>query len=475
MLIRHSTLYFIGRILPGAFSLLALAIYTRLISANEYGQYVLVIASMSIVNAACFGWLNLSLDRFFAVHIGQPKTLLSTILVGFLSLCAVTGVIGACLAWLWPDSTLRWVIVLTVFIAWAQAWFELNLRIANVSLAPRRYGLLATAKTSLTLGGGLFLFYLGFGVIGILFGQVIGTLTATLLVRNDWGAFSSSQYDASLFRDLIGYGLPAAVTIMLVLILDVSDRFLLGWLLDAQAAGKYAAAYDLTQQSLGALMGVIHLAGFPLAVRALEEGGLQAAREQLRQTSFILLSVALPATAGTILLTDNIAYTLLGAEFRSEAARLIPYIAIAVFFWGTKLFYFDYAFQLTRRTKLQVWPVAFGALINIFLNLLWIPKYGLLGAASATLVSFVAGAGMTWFLGQRIFSYPALHQDTYKIILAVLTMALGLWASREWRGSWALICQISIGIFVYLLITIGLNTNGTRSEIWTWIMRRVAR
>ena len=468
-------MYFLGRILPGAFSLLALAIYTRLMSANEYGQYVLVIASMSIVNAACFGWLNLSLDRFFAIHIGRPKTLLSTILVGFLSLCAVTGVIAGCLAWLWPETTLRWAIVLTVFIAWAQAWFELNLRVANVSLAPRRYGLLATAKATLILGAGLFLFYLGFGVIGILLGQVIGTLISTLLVRNDWGAISASQYDAGLFRDMIGYGLPAAVTIMLVLILDVSDRFLLGWLLDAQAAGTYAAAYDLTQQSLGALMGVVHLAGFPLAVRALEEGGLHAAREQLRQTSFILLSVALPATAGIILLTDNIAYTLLGTEFRSEAARLIPYIGIAIFFWGTKLFYFDYAFQLTRRTKLQVWPVAFAALLNILLNLLWIPKYGSLGAVYATLVAFVVGAGMTWFVGRRIFLYPRLHQETYKVILAVLAMAAGLWTSSDWRGAWALICQISIGISVYLLIAIGLNTKGARLEIWTWIMRRAAK
>lgn len=475
MLIRHSALYFLGRILPGALGLLALAIYTRLMNANEYGQYVLMIASVSIVNAVCFQWLSLSLDRYFAVHMGQPKVLISTILVGFLALCVITGVIGGALAWLWPDGRLRWFIVLAVVLAWAQAWFDLNLRIANVRLAPGQHGWLSATKAFLALGTGFTLFYFGLGVIGVLLGQVLGTLIATLLVHNDWRRSAVSHYDAGLFGDLIRYGMPMTVTIMLALILDLSDRFLLGWLLNAEAAGTYAAAYDLTQQSLGALMGAIHLAGFPLAVRALEQSGFQAAQEQLRQTSFVLLSVALPATVGAILLTGNIAYTLLGVAFRSEAGELIPYIAIAVFVWGMKLFYLDYAFQLTRRTRLQVWPVAGAALANISLNLIWIPKYGLPGAASATLAASVAGAAITWFLGRQVFSYPRLHRDTYKAILAALVMAIWLWLSRDWRGSYALVSQITIGMAVYAIVAVGLNANGTRSEFAGWIMRRVAR
>lgn len=475
MLIKHSALYLSGRIVPGAVGLFALALYTRLMDTGQYGQYALVIGAMGVVNAACFQWLSLSLDRLFPAQARHPQALLSTTFAGFLIVVAITGVFGAALAWLWPDKTQRSFIVLAVIVAWAQAWYDLNLRLASARLAPIRYGLLSSVKAVLALGAGVLLFGLGLGVVGVVLGLVMGLVLVPLFASKYWQIVTVRYYDAALFKDLVHYGGPLALTILLTSILDVSDRFLLGWFLNAKAAGAYAAAYDLTQQSLGTLIGVVHLAGFPLVVRALETTDLAAARNQLRQNSFVLLAVALPATIGTILLADNVAYSLLGAEFRTDAAKLIPLVATAAFVWGTKVYYLDYAFQLMRRTRVQLWPVAVAAGTNIALNCLWIPRFALFGAAFATLAATVAGVASTCYLGRRIFTYPAVHKEMYKIVMAALGMGGVLLFASEWRGIWALLLQIAIGISVNTFLLVALDTAGARAKMRDWTLRRGAR
>jgi O-antigen/teichoic acid export membrane protein len=64
MLWRHSALYLLARGLPGVVSLAAIAVYTRLLGADEYGRYALVIAGVGLGNKLVFEWLRLSLLRF---------------------------------------------------------------------------------------------------------------------------------------------------------------------------------------------------------------------------------------------------------------------------------------------------------------------------------------------------------------------------------------------------------------------------
>ncbi len=457
MLIEHSLLYLLGRITPGAVSLLALALYTRLLTPDQYGHYALVIAGVGIVNAVCFQWLSLSLGRLLPAHENQPQALLSTALTGFLILVAITGVLGGTVAWLWPDKTLRWLIILAVIVGWAQAWFDLNLRIVNVRLAPIRYGLLTSVKALLAVSLGVALFYLGLGVVGILLGLIIGLLIAPLFVWKHWHSLSVRQYDVRLLKAFIGYGAPLTLTFMLTLVVDASDRFFLGWIMGAKAVGGYAAAYDLTQQSLGMLMGTVHLAAFPLAVRALEEKGIEESRNQLRKIAFLLLAISLPATVGLILLADNIAAVMLGVEFLESAGMIIPWVAVATFVGAFKSYYLDFSFQLGRNLRMQVWVMVFAATANIILNLLLIPTYGLLGAAYATVGAFVIGFASSWWLGRKVFPLP-FPENAHKVIIATFSMAVVLWPTLAWRGLGCLSLQIVIGIFVYSLMLLALSS-----------------
>lgn len=462
MLLRHSAYYLMARGVSGIINFLAIAIYTRILSPEDYGRYILVIAGVGLFDVVLFQWLRLSMSRFLPAHLDDPKPLLSTVLAVFLALVLLTGCGGIVLSWIWPDHTLRKLIILAVPLLWAQAWFELNLSLSAVKLLPGRYGLMYGLKSACALAAGAFLIVMGLRAYGPLLGVLVGMLASPLIFSTaDWRGVVP-RISQHILSDIMRYGLPLTALFALSFVVSSSDRFLIAWFLGEGQAGIYAAAYDLGQQSLTLMMSAVNLAAHPLAVRALEQRSDGACRLQLKRNGTLLLAIAMPSAAGMAVLAPNISSVMLGAEFREDAARIIPWIALAILLSGMRAFHFDLAFQLGRQTIGQVWVVGAAAVLNIILNLWWIPAFGLMGAAYATAAAYLLAILMSAAIGRKVFQVPVPFRDLIKIALASSIMALLVWINREPQGAYALAAQVLGGAIIYIGLIGILNVGGYR-------------
>jgi O-antigen/teichoic acid export membrane protein len=465
MLVKHSGYYLLARGLPGIVNFLAIAIYTRLLLPEEYGRYALVIAGVGLFNVVFFQWLRLSLHRFLPAQLEKPEQLLATVLSGFAAIALITGILGLFLAEIWPDPAWRGLILVAVPLLWAQAWIELNLTLSAVKLLPVRYGLMSGVKAVSALALGVLLVLWGFGAYGPLLGLMVGMLIASALWgREEWRGVSL-DVSRPLLRELIRYGLPLTATFALSFVISSSDRFIIAYFLGEGSAGLYSAAYDLGQQSITLLIVAVNLAGYPLALRALEQKGTVAAQEQLRQNGTLLLSIAIPAAVGMAVLAPNVSAVMLGAGFREDAILLLPWVAFAVLLSGVRAYHFDLAFQLGRHTMGQVWVMGAGAFLNILLNLWWIPIYGVLGAAYATFGAYLIALIMSSTLGRRKFNVPIPYLDGFKIALASLLMGLLLWLFPAYDGFYALMVQVFAGGTLYLVLIGMLNVGEYRTKL----------
>jgi len=79
MVLRYSLHYLIARGIPALVNFLAIAVYTRLLSPDAYGRYILVLAGVNIANLTVFQWLRLSLVRYLPAYQEQEGVLLGTI------------------------------------------------------------------------------------------------------------------------------------------------------------------------------------------------------------------------------------------------------------------------------------------------------------------------------------------------------------------------------------------------------------
>lgn len=450
-LLRHSAIYLLARGLPGVINFLAIAIYTRLLSPDEYGRYALVVAGVGLVNIVCFQWLSLSVLRFLPAY-PTPTTLLASVKAMYYLLASVITLVVLVVVFAEVPTAWKGLTLLAVLLLWVQTWFDLNLEITRTRLQPVRYGIGSGIRASTTIIAGT-LFLLRYPVAHApLAGQVIGAFVGGfLLASRQWFGFRAS-INKTVIQQLIRYGLPLTGTFALTFVISSSDRFLLAYYLNEQAAGLYAAAYDLTAQILLVVMMVVNLAAYPLAVSSLEQHGVQAAQVQLSRNIWLLLAVAVPLAMTLVFFAPQISLVL-DSQFHRSASTVIPWIAIAVFLAGIRSYHFDLAFQLGRYTLGQLWVTGVGAATNIMLNVMWIPRWGIQGAAWATLAAYAIALVASTVLGRKVFPVPVNWKGILQVAAATLAMLVVYFVipcPNDLVGS---LLQASTAVFTYFCCT----------------------
>jgi O-antigen/teichoic acid export membrane protein len=453
MLVKHSAVYLLGRVIPAIVSLATLTLYTRILDASEYGSYALIVAAAGVINAFFFQWISLSLGRFLSSE-ADGEALLSSALASFIVVILVTGIASGFILWAVSDTTTRSLIVITVTISWAQAWFDLNVKVLNIRLRAGHHSIITSSKALVTFVCGILLFYCGLRFHGVLIGLFVGLLLPTFFLREHWKGTSYSIINPKEFVSILRYGAPLTLSFGSVIILSVADRFLLHTYTSSEAVGRYSAAFDLTQQSLGVLMVVINLAAFPLIVRELNENGIAAAQKQLRDNANVLLTVSFPAAVGLIVLAGNISFVILGEGFQQGAETIISFVALTALLNGIRSYYFDYSFHLSKKLRGQVIAILSAATFNILLNLFLIPVFGALGAAVASLIAASLGLFMSWYLGRKVFPLPGFSNNIYKIGAASVAMGVSLSFIAAERGAAYLIYQLLAGIVCYVFFAL---------------------
>ncbi|MFS0788582.1 oligosaccharide flippase family protein [Shouchella sp. 1P09AA] len=426
MLTKHAFAYLLSHGIPAIVGFLGIAIYSRILSPEQYGQFALIFANAAIVNAVVFEWLKVSVLRMQKQRDVGETTYYMTIKVAFIALIVISFLIGIALM-LFSNFLSPSFLLLVLLLSWCQSWYQLNLSLLRAELNPMGYGKMAFIRAITGLLFATLLITLDYGAFGLVVGLIIGLLLAVVPMNfKRWGVFvKPAQVNSTLLKQFAGYGLPLTITLLLGIIIHHSDRLIIHAMVGVEATGQYAIAYDLTEQSIFTLMLIINLAAFPIAVRALENRGEQAAKAQVRKNTRLLLGVGIPATIGFILLKDVMATVFLGAAFQETAIVLIPYIAIGALLKGMKLYAVDIVFHLTKQTKLQVIPVLVAATVNVALTIILIPSYGLEGAAMATVVAYAFAIISSWLLlmkQQTTIPFPV--KDFVKILFASAIMAL---------------------------------------------------
>jgi O-antigen/teichoic acid export membrane protein len=381
-------------------------------------------------------------------------------------LTVVLGVISALLSLLPLPHEWRVVIVPCWILLAVQALFELCCEYARASIRPWHYMGMQIARSGAAILLGVGLIRMGMGWSGPLLGLAGGMAIAVAYAyRADWMDVRP-RIDRDTFIKVCQYGLPLSLTVALTVVISTSDRFLIAWFHGEDAAGLYSVAVDFTSQTLTLLLMVINMAMFPLAVRAFEQEGREAAQEQMRSNASLLLAAGVPCVVGMTVLAPGIAHCFIGKSFREAAVGIMPLIALGTLLAGLKAYHFDAAFQFAHRTIYQVWIVLFAAVVNLALNLVAVPRWGIQGAAVASLIAYVISIVLTAWLGRRHFTLPFPVATSLQVILAGLVMGAVLVPFRSFLSPVAVAAQIAAGAVVYALILIGgFNFLGIRDSI----------
>lgn len=454
--------------MPALVNFGAMALYTRLVGPVEYGKYAVVLATVSLGNAILFQWLRAGVVRLLPAYVDDTRKFQSTVFAAFAGM--VAAVVGAALlAQAVSAGQMGGLLWYAVGLLAAEAWLQLSLEHARARLQPLRYGRLALVNAILTIATATALIALGLGARGLLLSAILGAaLPATVALLGALRQAAPALISRRLLGELLAYGAPIAVTSLLAVVIASSDRLLIQHFFGTASVGRYAVGYDLAQQSLTVVFMMISLAATPLAVAAMERGGLVDARRQFAENGELFFAVTIPAAVGLYVVAGPLVDLCVGEPFRAQAKVLLPWIVAGGFLQGVKAYYLDSAFYLARETRLQVLTVLPAAVANILLCIWWLPRVGLIGAAWATVVSYLLALVTSLVFVRRRFLLPVPVGAFVRALAAAVAMG-GVVESVRVHLNAPLGVLITVGGVVYALSAAALNVGPARA--WLNVLR----
>jgi O-antigen/teichoic acid export membrane protein len=423
----QSMVYGIGLFLKKAIGFFLIPLYTHSFTQAQYGKLAMIYLLSSALTLFFSLGLNDALMKELSKKNSNEKEIFSRFFyfrLIYVSLFLI--LLTAHSRWIASflispgDASLISLAILTI---WLESLFEPAMLILRIQNRSKKFVIINTFRFVINIGLNiLFVLHFKFGVAGVILGNLGSSTIFSLILYPEIHKLLTPKSDLSKITIFLKYGLPLLpLCIIIWLGLDLIDRWIIKWILDLGKTGIYTLGYQF-----GAVMGIL-VHGFraswtPFFFQNPDKKQLFA------DSAITFVRLALILWGILTFFTPEI-FQLIVAKKYWGAQTIVPIIAFSYILFGLEEI-FTAGFYIKSRTVLLI-PIALvPLLINIALNLLLIPYYGIIGAAIATLFSYFLFALFSYIIGNRIFPVEyniktILSDLFFGIILLYLTILAG--------------------------------------------------
>lgn len=383
--------------------LITFPVLTRTLSVEDYGYIGLVAATVTVfVSLAKLG-LQTALLRFYAAARVQGQAAVRDLLgnlTGLISLLLVLGLLFW-LAYSWwlvpllqPDSRLRYLFLLASLLVPIKIIHSMLNNLLQAEQRSALHGTLNVAqKFTYLICLLLVLWLFGLSADRVLLTMV--TVEGALLMVLAWCCLDyfrgvRGQLHRPTLEPMIRYGFPAMLGELTLVLLQTGDRYAIASLMDAAALGHYAAVANICMYLEWVLILSLQSAMLPHYLKLYEEKGRERTLAFLEGALRWYAVIAIGVCVVFIVAAPNLVLLLAGERFRPGLV-VIPWFAAGYVLVGGIGIAAAGVF-IDKRTHLLVKWTLIAFIINMLLNILAIPYFGLLAAAVATFVAMLIRA-----------------------------------------------------------------------------------
>jgi O-antigen/teichoic acid export membrane protein len=283
------------------------------------------------------------------------------------------------------------------------------LEFSQVAIFALLGGLLVVVYRSASVG------LLAYGISMILCIPLFAPLLAGYL-RTQEPVYKEAD-EVGFYKRLLRFTMWFTITPILGQVFNYVDRLSLQRLMTSSDQGIYSAAINLSA-TISAVGLAVNSVIYPHLSTAWEggkrEGALKNLDLSIRVTAVGLLAIGLVL----VLLAKPIIVLLLGQDYVA-GAQVLPWIVV-FHILTISLWLFGVFPTLVERTYVSAIGIVCALPVNVLLNLLLIPRWGIVGAAVATVVSYL----VMWFITVRICAAYGMPVKRRTVIVSFLPFAL---------------------------------------------------
>ena len=426
----------------------------RSLGDERFGQYSIVLAFVGIFQI----FAELGVSQYVRREIARDRTKAEGMVWNLLAIRLLLGLIGIVgITAAAQAAGYAPILVVGIFIYTCGFILSaIDMPLDTILWANERLDYLSAmnvaAQIVFIIFGALFLFS------GLSFVWLIVASLISILPRIGVGLFAvkrhhlikpSIQLNPRLWGGLVRAGIPFGL-ISLALTIDYSvDTLMLERFVTDNEVGWYNVAYALARNLLFFFSG-FSVAMVPSLSRTYVEDKPAVERWYYRSVKFIVMS-SLPLAAGGMLVAFPLIRFLYTDQFLPSAYALriiiwdVPFIMFASFCGNMT--------TVIAEDKSAARDYMVSALANIVLNLLFIPRYGYLGASAVTVATDIVISIQFYSLLKRKLHLPDIKPVVFKTAVAAAVMG----SVVAWAGDLNLFLLIGLGGAVYTMMVFALR------------------
>ncbi|MFN2599136.1 MAG: lipopolysaccharide biosynthesis protein [Pyrinomonadaceae bacterium] len=385
--------------------LVTLPLVVKVLGTAEYGVWMQTLALVDFAGSLVGLNLYHPLVRFLAGNTERGRSVYSTLLTATLAASAAGGIL-LCVAaegvsrQLLGEGGHAWIVRVGGLLLVCYNVRQLNLNAYRAAGRLKQRSLFELISTFGELVGISLLLWRGYGLLAVFLFMAIwelafaAALTAHVSRFVGWG-----RLEGKILSGALRYALPLLPAGLSIWMLDRGDRLVIGYYLGAKSVGIYSANY--------AFASLLMLFQTPLQitllpkVSALWDARRDAALRYVSVSNKLFLTLAVPFVVCVPVVARPVLARLGNDEIGAASGALTLLVSAGVMLWGVSVMQSQIFYGARRTSPVGVVTVA-GALLNLLLNVLLVPAWGVGGAAFATLVSYAAACAALYALGRGI-------------------------------------------------------------------------
>ncbi|MFH1631656.1 MAG: flippase [bacterium] len=424
-LAQNTALQIIGKALATIFGIFTVAVFTRYLGTDGYGQLTVVLAFISVFAVIVDFGLTLTTTQMISEQEANEETIIGNLL----ALRVISAVLFLALA---PLAALLFPYEHIVQVAIAVGAFsylfgttsQMLVGVFQKRLMIGRFVLAELFNRGLVLVGAIFAPALGLGLIGIVWILVIGNALQLITILFFAGRHVRlrPQIKLAMWRNIISRSWPIGASIFFNLIYLRGDIVFLSLFRSDAEIGLYGAAYKAVDVITAVPVMFMGLA-LPMLVAAWTSKARDRFETQMQNAFDFFAIAAIPLAVGSIIVGVPLMELIAGPEF-SESGRVLAVLgpAASIVFFGSL---FGHTIVALNKQRVMTWGYFAVAAITVAGYLIFIPRYGMWAAAWWTLISEVIIGSLTFIVVTRVSGYRPKLKTASQAALASTVMAFG--------------------------------------------------
>ena len=424
---KHTIVYGLGGISEKILAFLLIPLYTNVLNVDDYGRLTLLRITISITLMVAGLGIIPAVYRFYfqSSEVKKEDLVVGTAfltLIGFSAIIAlVLMVFSGEISQVYFGTTYYKDLFLLIFITiFFDTFNQFSFSLLRIHEESIKYVVISLSGMLCSLALNIyFVAVLRIGIKGVLFSSLFSAILMSLIFAPYLWSRLKFKYSVNTLKEMLNFGLPLVPASLGSFVLVYADMLFLKHFSTLENVGIYSLAYKFGALVLVLIVDPFDITWAPLKYKAVKERNADQIYSNVL-TYFCFIAVFL-ALGISVLVKDVL--TLISGQGYFTAYKYVVFIAFSYVFYGIYRVV-CFGIDIAKKTKIRAVIVVMSACINLILNYILIPRFQVLGAANATLLSYLFMAITTYLLAQKLFYVNYQIARVLKIFLVAIIIYL---------------------------------------------------